>query len=69
MRTWLLDTGPIVAYLVAAETEHLKVAARLDAFAGQLVTTSAVITETMHFVAARPPARAQCAECGRAASR
>jgi len=36
---------------VASEKDHLEVAARLDAFSGQLVTTSAVITETMHFVA------------------
>jgi predicted nucleic acid-binding protein len=51
LRTWLLDTGPLVAYLVASETEHPKVSARLDAFTGQLFTTSAVITEAMHFVA------------------
>ncbi len=50
MRAWLLDTGPLVAYLVASEKEHPKVAARLEAFAGQLVTTNAVITEAMHFV-------------------
>lgn len=51
MRTWLLDTGPIVAYLDASEPEHRRVAARLNAFKGQLYTTSAVITEAMHFVA------------------
>ena len=54
MRAWLLDTGPLVAYLDASEEEHLEVAARIDAFKGQLFTTSAVITEAMHFVA---PAR------------
>jgi predicted nucleic acid-binding protein len=43
-----------VAYLDASEGEHGEVAARLDAFTGQLFTTSAVITEAMHFVA---PAR------------
>jgi len=52
LRAWLLDTGPLVAYLDASEEEHLQVAARLDAFTGQLFTTSAVITEAMHFVAA-----------------
>jgi uncharacterized protein len=51
LRTWLLDTGPIVSYLVASEGDHLKVADRLDAFSGQLFTTTAVITEAMHFVA------------------
>ena len=51
MRAWLLDTGPIVAYLDASEPEHRRVAARLDSFRGQLYSTSAVITEAMHFVA------------------
>lgn len=51
MRAWLLDTGPIVAYLDASEPEHRSVATRLNAFRGQLYSTSAVITEAMHFVA------------------
>ena len=50
MKTWLLDTGPLVAYLVTSEKEHPQVVARLDTFTGQLVTTNAVITEAMHFV-------------------
>ena len=50
MRAWLVDTGPLVAYLVASEKEHPQVVARLDTFTGQLVTTNAVITEAMHFV-------------------
>jgi uncharacterized protein len=54
LRAWLLDTGPLVAYLVASEEDHLQVATRLDAFTGQLFTTSAVITEAMYFLA---PAR------------
>jgi hypothetical protein len=54
LRTWLLDTGPLVAYLDAAEEAHEAVAARLDTFTGQLFTTSAVITEAMHFVSADP---------------
>jgi hypothetical protein len=40
-----------VAYLVASEKDHARVSACLDAFTGQLFTTSAVITEAMHFVA------------------
>jgi uncharacterized protein len=51
LRGWLLDTGPLVAYLVASEKDHPRVSACLDAFTGQLFTTSAVITEAMHFVA------------------
>jgi len=54
LKAWLLDTGPLVSYLDASEGEHGEVATRLDAFTGQLFTTSAVITEAMHFVA---PAR------------
>lgn len=50
MTTWLLDTGPAVAYLDPRDTFHQAVASSLDSFTGQLVTTSAVITETMYFL-------------------
>ncbi len=50
MRAWLLDTGPLVAYLDAKDPDHSSVSACVDSFAGQLVTTGAVITEAMHFV-------------------
>jgi hypothetical protein len=52
MRTWLVDTGPLVAYLDSRDSSHEAVAARLDGFSGSLATTSAVITEAMHFVSA-----------------
>lgn len=52
VRTWIVDTGPLVAYLDARDPAHSRVTLRWDAFSGRLVTTSAVITETMHFVAA-----------------
>lgn len=52
MRTWLLDTGPLVAYLDARDSEHGRIAAILEPFSGQLLTSSAVITEAMHFVSA-----------------
>ena len=52
MNTWLLDTGPLVAYLDAGDPAHHPVAACLDDFSGRIVTTGAVITEAMHFVAA-----------------
>lgn len=51
MITWLLDTGPLVAYLDASDKQHHAVGAVWDDFRGRLVTTSAVITEAMHFVA------------------
>jgi len=52
MRTWLVDTGPLVAYLDSRDPAHGGVADRLDAFTGGLATTSAVITESMHFLSA-----------------
>lgn len=51
MSLWLLDSGPLVAYLDAGDPSHAAVARRLDAFAGRLATTSAVVTEAMHLVA------------------
>ena len=54
MRIWLIDTGPLVAYLAPDDPAHAEVASQLDRFSGQLATTSAVITETMHFVARAP---------------
>ena len=50
MKVWLLDTRPLVAYLDRRDSAHVAVAGCLDAFTGRLVTTSAVITEAMHFV-------------------
>lgn len=52
MTSWLIDTGPLVAYLDARDPDHRTVARRLEAFSGRLVTTSAVVTESMHLVAA-----------------
>ena len=52
MKSWLIDTGPLVAYLNAADPAHNETAEALDGFVGQLCTTGAVITEAMHFVAA-----------------
>jgi predicted nucleic acid-binding protein len=50
MRRWLVDTGPLVAYLDRADPMHGAVTERLDGFTGQLATTGAVVTEVMYFV-------------------
>lgn len=62
MKYWLLDTGPLVAYLNRADPAHSKVAACLDCFTGQLASTSAVITEAMHFVSSDSRGPRWCAE-------
>ena len=49
MRAWIVDTGPLVAYLDARDPAHPEVAETWDAFRGRLVTSSAVVTEAMHF--------------------
>lgn len=54
MKTWLVDIGPLVAYLDAKDPAHGRVTPRWDDFRGRLATTSAVITEAMHFVGASP---------------
>jgi predicted nucleic acid-binding protein len=54
VRSWLVDTGPLVAYFLASDPSHASVAARLDGFSGELFTTSPVITEVMHFVGQDP---------------
>jgi uncharacterized protein len=51
LKVWLLDTGPLVAYLDRTDKDHAAVVPFLDSFNGQLVTTSAVISEAMYFVA------------------
>lgn len=52
MRVCLLDTGPLIAYLVAQDPAHDATTAWFAEYSGRLATTSAVITEAMHFVAA-----------------
>ena len=50
MNIWLVDTGPLVAYLDSSEVEHDLVGDVLDDFNGVLTTTAAVVTEVMHFI-------------------
>ena len=52
MKRWLVDTGPLVAYLDPSDRSHQVVAECLEGFSGQLVTTSAVVTEAMHLLSA-----------------
>jgi uncharacterized protein len=52
VRTWIVDTGPLVAYLDAEDPAHQEVATCWDGFSGRLVTTSAVVTEAMHLLGA-----------------
>lgn len=62
MSAWLLDTGPIVAYLDARDPDHERVATAWDAFTGTFVTTSAVMTEAMHLLGADPEGPAALAD-------
>ena len=54
MKTCLVDTGPLVAYLDRKDPRHDDVAAFLDGFKGQLATTAAVVVEVMFFVSESP---------------
>ena len=54
MKTWLVDAGPLIAYLDSGDPEHRSVALRLDDFKGQLLTTAAVVTEAMYFLSDIP---------------
>lgn len=51
VRTWLIDTGPLVAYLDRGDPAHDAVARTIDAFSGRFATTGAVVTEAMHLLA------------------
>lgn len=50
MRLWLVDAGPLVAYLDAGDPSHARVAESLEPFTGRVATTCAVVTEAMHVV-------------------
>jgi predicted nucleic acid-binding protein len=51
MKTWLVDTGPFIAYIDRTDPAHASVAECLDGFTGQIATTAAVVTEVMYFLA------------------
>ena len=54
MKRWLIDTGPLVAYVDEADPAHAAAWRLLDGFAGRLYTSSPVVTEAMHLVADDP---------------
>jgi uncharacterized protein len=47
----LLDAGPLIAVLDRADPGHARVSRAFAAFRGMLLTTGAVVTEAMHFLA------------------
>ena len=50
MKTWLLDTGPLVALLDAGDPAHDRVRQVLTSFRGIFVTTGAVLTEAFYLL-------------------
>ena len=54
MNHWLIDTGPIVAYLDSTDPYHDDVATLLEAFRGRPVTSGAVLTEAMFLLSDTP---------------
>jgi len=46
----LLDTGPFVALVDRSEKTHDECVAALESWTGAIVTTEAVLTETLHLV-------------------
>ncbi len=54
MRTRLLDTGPLIAFLDTGDPAHKKVVRILASLNGGLVTTGAVLTEAFHMLRYAP---------------
>jgi len=46
----LVDTGPLIAWIDAADAHHAAVRELLDGFRGELVSTWPVLTETCHLL-------------------
>ena len=49
----IVDTGPLVAWLDAADAHHAQVTAWLGRYQGQLISTWPVVTESCHLLPAR----------------
>jgi len=54
VNVWLVDTGPMVAYLDGTDPHHERTSSMMGAFTGRLITTPAVITEAMYFASGTP---------------
>jgi len=50
MKSWLLDTGPLVAALDVSDPAHHRVRETLTSFRGRFVTTGAVLTEAFYLL-------------------
>ena len=58
----LLDTGAFVALVDRSEKRHADCVAVLERWSGRIVTTEAVLTETLYLVGPRWPAQKICIE-------
>jgi predicted nucleic acid-binding protein len=58
----LLDTGAFVALVDRSEQQHARCVAVLESWAGPIVTTEAVLTETLHLVGPSWQAQRICME-------
>ncbi|MDQ7858265.1 MAG: PIN domain-containing protein [Armatimonadota bacterium] len=58
----LLDTGAFIALVDRRERQHLACVAVLERWVGAVVTTEAVLTETLHLVGPAWPAQRTCLE-------
>ncbi len=58
----LLDTGAFVALVDRSEKRHADCVRVLDEWQGNIVTTDAVVTETLHLTGPRWQAQKQCLE-------
>jgi predicted nucleic acid-binding protein len=58
----LLDTGAFVALVDRSERRHADCVAVLEGWSGRIVTTEAVLTETLHLVGPRWHAQKVCLE-------
>ena len=51
LKPWLVDTGPLVAFLSRKDPDHERMSEVLGAFPGRMLSTGAVVTEAMFFLA------------------
>jgi len=59
---WLLDTGAVVALLHADDADHETVVEAFRSFRGTLITTEAVLTESLFLLAPIPGGQDACLE-------